>query len=120
MMLLRVTVGTDWKCRATVTTEILGYSRENRDELVAIQDKDVERIKAEDIEDDILLEAEEAKEEQRPVVPHSGQWPRSDRWEMDRTKPDDLRVLCGGGQGDSWSISYHIHENTGPFMGAYC
>lgn len=112
LTLFRTTATHDWKGRPSHTLTMLGTG--TREELLALQDKDVEAWQADDIENDKQMAIDDAKEagepEPRPVQPG---WYRSDeRWEMDLKSQKDwngLRAFTGViGESDYWSTVYHI------------
>lgn len=111
--LYKISVTTDWKCRATHTLTELGTG--TLEELVKLQDEDVAEWQKAELDLDNEIETEDAQEENRePNLKTS--WADSRKWEMEEANKETesqikLRMFCGygdDGHGTSWSLSYIV------------
>ncbi len=102
LQLLRVQVSTDWKGRPDVhVVSLMRASYNGRSLLITAQNADIAALQQADMDSD--------REMLEPGEEPATEWKNSERWEMDRKDPNDLRVLCGKhDDGGTWSTTYHL------------
>lgn len=111
MKLIEVICNTDWKRRSTHRIKVLAEG--TKKELAAKLDEAVTEAQKQDLmsdEDDEgnLKHPEHALAGLNPKQ-IAELWKSNERWEM-LPKRWNHRMLCGGFDGSSWSISYSIME----------
>ena len=116
MKLVEVVVNTDWKYRANHRVKILAEG--TLGELVVKLDEAVTAAKRQDLLSDVDDDDESAHLEEKlnKLTPEeiAKLWKDDERWEMELDGDELLeeglrqRMLCGGVDGDSWSVSYSI------------
>jgi hypothetical protein len=92
-------------------------------ELLAMQDADIARWQAGDIEANQELEAEEAKEEGREPLDLGNEWARIDdnehRWEMDLDRPTQRLANAKPGDIVPLRAFAYVYEDGGRFSVQY-
>lgn len=111
MKLIEVICNTDWKCRPTHQIKVLAEG--TKKELAAKLDEAVTEAQKQDL----MSDEDDEGNRKHPDSVLAGLkpkeiaelWKDDQRWEMNSNR-EDQRMLCGGCDGDSWSISYTIME----------
>jgi len=105
--LYKTTAGHDWKGRPDHKLEILGTG--TQEELLALQAADIERWQANDIAAENEQIAIENEGEDSIKVPPITEWDETGAVAMDEPREDGGREFFHlSGDGDYWSIVYHI------------
>lgn len=111
MILYKTTCSTDWKGRPHHSIKVLGAS-DDRNWLLQLQNADVAKWQKGDIDDD----NENADADEGSVHTPLTTWEiEGERWEMQAENPKELgpqRVFAGKIESDTWSIVYHIHDDS--------
>lgn len=109
LLLIRCVASFDHKGRPNHTLAVI-HQAITKATLRRAMDRDVERIKADDIATDIQNLKEDAENEGKEYVPTKDDqtWESpGERWEMQVGK-NELRELCYQLEGEPTSITYHI------------